>query len=408
MKRKLLKAICFALIIIINACEPNNVTPVEKTPREFSVLEKQIASSADEFSFKLFREIFKKEPDKNLFISPLSVSMALGMTMNGADGKTYEEMKAVLSLSTFTKQQTNEAYQSITGLLTTLDSKVTMNIANSIWYNNSFSFQTDFIETNRKYFNAAVTALNFGDPAAITTINNWVKAATNDKIEKIVEDISSQTVMFLINAIYFKGNWKYQFDKTKTYDDVFTTNDGKHVPVKMMRQESDFSSFSNELFTAVDLPYSSGAYSMVLFLPQNNKKLKDVADFLTKDNFDSIGHNFSLSKKNLFLPKFKLEYKIKLNDALTSLGMLEAFDPFKANFKKLYNGFQNAYISEVLHKTYIDVNEEGTEAAAVTSVEIRVTSIMNDEIKFNKPFLFLIREKTSGSILFIGTVNNPI
>ncbi|MEW6652254.1 MAG: serpin family protein [Bacteroidota bacterium] len=396
-----------AISLTFISCVDKVSDPIAEPPRELTVMEKQLVGSSDNFSFKLFKTVYNTEPGKNLFISPLSVSMALGMTMNGADGTTYEAMKSALALNAFTRQQANETYQSLMGLLGSIDSKVTMNIANSIWYDKNFSFQTDFIETNKKYFNAVVNAMNFQDPATIDVINKWVKAATKDKIEKIVEQISPQTIMFLINAIYFKGSWKYQFEKSKTYDDYFTTHEGKQVSVKMMQQENDFSTYTNSLFTAVNLPYSSGSYSMMLFLPNNNKKLKDVADFLTKENFDTISKNFSVSKKNLFLPRFKLEYKIKLNDALIALGMGEAFDPSKANFKKLYNGFGNAYISEVLHKTYVDVNEEGTEAAAVTSVEIGVTSILDNNIKFNKPFLFLIREKNSGSILFIGTVNNP-
>jgi serpin B len=408
MKGALLIYLSLPLLLFAFACNPSGVNnPGNEQPRQFSVMEKQMAASADEFSFKLFNQVYKSEPDKNLFISPLSVSMALGMTMNGADGTTYEGMKSALSLNAFTRQQANETYQSLMGLLGTIDSKVTMNIANSIWYSKDYSFQTDFIETNKKYFNAVVNAMTFSDPSTVTTINNWVKAATKDKIEKIVEQISPQTIMYLINAIYFKGSWKYQFDKSKTHDDYFTTHEGTRVAVKMMQQENDFSTYSNNLFTAVQLPYSSGAYSMMLFLPNSDKKLKDVAEFLTKENFDSVVGNFSVSKKNLFLPRFKLEYKIKLNDALIALGMNEAFDPAEANFKKLYNGLGNAYINEVLHKTYVDVNEEGTEAAAVTSVEIALTSILNNDIKFNRPFLFLIREKNSGSILFIGTVNNP-
>ncbi|KAF0150952.1 MAG: serpin B [Ignavibacteria bacterium] len=389
------------------SCVDKVSDPIAEPPRELTVMEKQLVGSSDNFSFKLFKKVYEAEPGENLFISPLSVSMALGMTMNGADGTTYEAMKSTLSLNAFTKQQANETYQSLMGLLGSIDPKVILNIANSIWYNKNFSFQTDFIETNKKYFNAVVNAMNFGDPATITTINNWVKNATKDKIEKIVEQISPETIMYLINAIYFKGAWKHQFDKTKTYDDFFTTNEGKQVSVKMMRQENDYSTYTNNLFTAVDLPYSSGAFSMMLFLPNKSKNLKDAAEFLTKENFDSISKNFTISKKNLFLPRFKLEYKLKLNDALIALGMGDAFDRDKANFKKLYSGIGNAYISEVLHKTYVDVNEEGTEAAAVTSVEIGVTSIMDNNIKFDKPFLFLIREKNSGSILFIGTVNNP-
>lgn len=399
----ILIVICFALI----SCVDKASEPVVEQPRELSVAEKQLVTSSDDFAFRLFKQVYNSEPNKNLFVSPLSISMALGMTMNGADGTTYDAMKSALSLKTFTRQQANETYHSLMSLLTTIDPKVTMNIGNSIWYNKNYSFQTDFIETNKKYFNAIVNAMNFLDPATINVINNWVKTATKDKIEKIVEEISPQTIMYLINAIYFKGVWKLQFDKTKTYDDFFTTESGKRVAVKMMQQESDVSTYSNDLFTAVELPYSSGSYSMMLLLPNSSKKLKDVADFFSKNNFDTISKNFSISKKNLFLPRFKLEYKLKLNDALIALGMGEAFDPAKANFTKLYSGVGNAYISDVLHKTYVDVNEEGTEAAAVTSVEIRVTSIMNNDIKFNKPFLFLIREKNSGAILFIGTVNDP-
>ncbi len=406
MKNRLLLLLTIIVVTFVS-CVDKASDPIVEKPRELSITEKQLVSSADDFAFKLFKQVYNSEPNKNMFVSPLSVSMALGMTMNGADGTTYDAMKTALSLNAFTRQQANETFQSLMGLLASIDPKVTMNIGNSIWYNKNFSFQPDFIETNKKYFNAVVNAMNFQDPATINVINNWVKAATKDKIEKIVEEISPQTIMYLINAIYFKGVWKLQFDKAKTYDDFFTTESGKRVAVKMMQQESEISTYSNNLFTAVELPYSSGAYNMMLLLPNSDKKLKDVADSFTKETLDTILKNFSVSKKNLFLPRFKLEYKLKLNDALIALGMGEAFDPAKANFTKLYSGLGNAYISDVLHKTYVDVNEEGTEAAAVTSVEIRVTSILNNEIKFNKPFLFLIREKNSGTILFIGTVNDP-
>ncbi|OGU67475.1 MAG: hypothetical protein A2499_16545 [Stygiobacter sp. RIFOXYC12_FULL_38_8] len=407
MKRTLLKVFCYAAFLLIYACDSNNVNPVENPKREFSLLEKQLASSADDFSFKLFKQVYNSEPDKNLFVSPLSISMALGMTMNGADGTTYDGMKSVLSLDSFTRQQANETYQSLMNLLCSVDPKVTMNIANSIWYNKDYTFQTDFIETNKKYFNAVVNAMNFQDPATVNVINNWVKTSTKDKIEKIVDQISPETIMYLINAVYFKGTWKYQFDANKTKDDIFTTESGKKVAVKMMEQETEISTFSNELFTAVDLPYGSSAFSMTLFLPNTEKKLREVVSYLTRENFDSVVNHLASGKRNLFLPRFKLEYKIKLNDVLKALGMGEAFDPGKANFKKLYAGIGNAYISDVDHKTYVDVNEEGTEAAAVTSVVIGVTSIMNNNIRFDKPFLFLIREKNSGAIIFVGTLADP-
>ena len=405
--KRLFNVILMVISVILISCVDKANDPAVEQPRQLTVMEKQLVGSADNFSFSLFKKVYDAEPGKNLFISPLSISMALGMTMNGADGTTYDAMKSVLSLDSFTRQQANETYQSLMNLLCSVDPKVTMNIANSIWYSRDFTFQTDFIETNKKYFDAVVNAMNFQDPATVNVINNWVKTSTKDKIEKIVDQISPETIMYLINAVYFKGTWKYQFDASKTKDDFFTTESGKKVSVKMMEQETEISTFSNDLFTAVDLPYGSSAFSMALFLPNTGKKLQEVVSYLTRENFDSVINHLSSSKKNLFLPRFKLEYKIKLNDILKALGMEEAFDPSKANFKKLYAGAGNAYISDVDHKTYVDVNEEGTEAAAVTSVVIGVTAILNNNIKFDKPFLFLIREKNSGAIIFVGTLTDP-
>jgi len=407
-----MKTISFIVLLAVSitfiSCSDKPSDPIIDPPRQLTVLEKQLVNSTDNFSFKLFKKIYDTEPGANLFVSPFSISMALGMTLNGADGSTYDAMKSTLSLDSFTRQQANETYQSLMTLLGSIDPKVTMNIANSIWYNKDYTFQTDFIETNKKYFNAVVNAMNFGDPATVAVINNWVKTATKEKIDKIVERISAETIMYLINAVYFKGTWKYKFDQNKTKDDFFTTQAGKRVAIKMMEQETDISTFYNELFTAVDLPYGSSAFSMTLFLPNYGKNLQEVVSFLTRENFDSVIGQLLSSKKNLFLPRFKLEYKIKLNDVLKALGMDIAFDPDKANFKKLYDGGAgNAYISSVDHKTYVDVNEEGTEAAAVTSVTIGLTSIGGNTIRFDRPFLFLIREKNSGAIIFIGSLNDP-
>ncbi|MBA4407060.1 proteinase inhibitor I4 serpin [bacterium] len=407
-----MKAISFIILLTVGmtfiSCDEKPSDPIIDPPRQLTVMETQLVNSADNFSFRLFKKIYDAEPNANLFIAPLSISMALGMTLNGADGTTYDAMRSTLALDPFTREQANETYQSLMALLSSIDPKVTMNIANSIWYDKDYIFKTDFIETNKKYFNAVVNAMNFKDPATVAVINNWVKTATKEKIDKIVEQISAQTIMYLINAVYFKGTWKYTFEKNKTKDDFFTTQTGKRVPIKMMKQEADISTFANELFTAVDLSYGSSAFSMSLFLPNNGRNLQEVVSFLTRENFDSVIGRLHSSKKNLFLPRFKVEYRIKLNDVLKVLGMDIAFDPDKANFKKLYDGgMGNAYISAVDHKTYVDVNEEGTEAAAVTSVVIGLTSIGGNTIRFDRPFLFLIREKNSGAIIFIGSLNDP-
>lgn len=404
---KIIKVILSLVVLSAAGCETSSQFNDEIPVRELTRSEKQIVASADNFALKIFKNIAVSESGKNVFISPLSISMALGMTLNGADGTTYEAMRNTLSLSGITQQEINESYQSLIDLLTKIDSKVIMQIANSIWYRNTISVKPDFLELNRKYFNAAVNPMNFNDPATINVINNWVKESTNGKIDKIVEQIDPATIMFLINAIYFKGTWKYQFDKNKTLDDVFKKETGETIACRMMNLENDFYLSSNDSFTVIDLPYGRGNFSMTILLPAKDKTIKDVIGTLTDASWAGLINNLSKMKRQLYMPKFKLEYKINLNETLKSLGMGVAFEPFGANFKKLYDGIENAYISDVDHKTFIDVNEEGTEAAAVTSVTIGVTSIMDSVIRLDRPFIFAIREKASNCILFIGKLEDP-
>jgi serpin B len=404
---KNLKKFLIMLIIILAGCEHATKFNEEIPLRELTQAEKQIVSGTENFSFNIFKKIAQAEPDKNVFISPLSISMALGMTLNGADGDTYQAMKSTLSLLGLTQPEINESYQSLIELLTKIDEEVIMEIANSIWYRNTIQVKQAFIETNKKYFNAVVNAMNFDDPAAVEIINNWVKESTKGKIEKIVERINRETIMYLINAIYFKGTWKYQFDKNKTKDDFFTKRSGQQVPCKMMEQETQFSVSSNEVYSAIDLSYGKGNFSMTILLPDRSKSVQDVITTLTSENWNNLLKSFGKAKKNLMMPRFKLEYKKNLNQVLKDLGMSIAFDPDNANFKRLYEGPFNAFISNVEHKTFIDVNEEGTEAAAVTSVEIGITSIQDPLFRVDRPFVYIIREKNSGSILFIGKMEDP-
>lgn len=404
---KTLKLILSLLIVFITGCETSSQFNQETPMRELTRSEKQLVASSDNFSLKIFNKIALDEPGKNVFISPLSISMALGMTLNGADGTTFEAMRNTLSVSGLTQQEINESFQSLMKLLTKIDSKVIMQIANSIWYRNTITVKQDFIETNKKFFDAAINPMNFSDPATVNIINNWVKESTNGKIDKIVESIDPATIMFLINAIYFKGTWQYQFDKNKTRDDIFKKESGDLVQCKMMDLETEFYVSSNDTFTMLDLPYGKGNFNMIILLPAKDKKVKDVFNALTDATWKSSINSLSKMKKQLYMPRFKMEYKIKLNETLKALGMEIAFDPYNANFKKIYDGFANAFISSVDHKTFVEVNEEGTEAAAVTSVTVGVTSIQDNIIKLDRPFIFVIREKTSNCILFIGKLEDP-
>lgn len=401
--------ICF----IFTQCIDNPFSPDASEPRQLNMSERSLVNSDNSFGFKLFKDIIKEENGKNVFISPLSVSMALGMTYNGANGKTKEEMQNTLELSGLTLQEINESYKNLIELLTDLDPKVKFQIANSIWYREVLPIEDEFLDINQKYFDAEVSGLDFSAPDASVRINKWVSEKTNGKIEKIVDDvIEPLTMMFLINAIYFKGTWTYEFDKSKTQEDVFTLPDGSMKSCQMMMKEREFQYFENEQFQAIDLPYGDGDFRMTVFLPREEKSVDSLIAELNQENWNRWINSFSQQKVNLQIPKFTLQYEIKLNEVLKSLGMELAFVPELADFTEIYEEEKvnaNLYISKVKHKTFVEVNEEGTEAAAATSVEVGITSVGPTSIlmRIDHPFMFAIRENHSETILFIGKIINP-
>ena len=399
-----LLVIVFGIMQCSNSSAPKDKIP----PRALTIAEKGIVSSDNNFGLKLFREVIKEQSDTNVFISPLSVSMALGMTYNGAAGSTREAMQNTLELNGMSIDEINESYKSLIKLLTGLDSKVKFQIANSIWYRLGWHFEDDFIDINKQYFNALVKGLDFNDVVTSERIiNQWVEDNTNGKIKTILNnDIDGNTVMFLINAIYFKGTWTYEFDKKLTKDDVFNLSDGTQTKCKMMEKEGTIKYFDNEDFQAIDMPYGDGLYSMTVFLPRQGKDINTLIGKFNNENWTKWINSFK--KKNVYLqfPKFKLEYKITLNDALKSLGMAIAFNDL-ADFTNMYKP-GGLFISKVKHKTYVAVDEEGTEAAAVTSVGIKFDSFPQKIfMKVNRPFIFAIRENHSQTILFIGKLIKP-
>ncbi len=384
-------------------------------PRDLTPEEIELAQSSDRFGLKLFREVVRQQPDSNIFISPLSVSMALGMTANGAAEATLDSMRATLELASLTEAESNAAYQSLIELLTGADPQVQFDIANSIWYRDIWTFNDDFLQRCRDYFDAVVRGLDFSKSAAADTINAWVDENTQGKIKEIVDKpIDSFTAMFLINALYFKGTWTYEFDPEDTKDDEFTRLDGSKAPCSMMSQEADLLYQETEQFQAVDLPYGDGLFSMAVLLPKSDVHVDTLAAHLTADNWASWIGDLDTHAVALELPKFKLEYDLKMNDVLKALGMAVAFDGGQANFSRMlvesgaYPG--NLFIDKVKHKTFVQVDEEGTEAAAVTSVEMGFTSIGPSSIimRVDRPFVFVIRERTSGALLFMGKIVEPV
>ena len=387
----------------------DEVTATTHPPRKLNATEQTLVKADNSFGLNLFQQVLQGEKDRNVFISPLSVSMALSMTYNGADGITREAMARALQLRSMTLESINQANKSLIELLTGLDTAVQFTIANSIWYREEFRAEPAFLDLNKKYFNAEVAGLDFGNPGTPQVINRWVEKNTNGKISKIVGQIDPLTMMILINAIYFKGIWTDEFDKKKTHDSPFTLTDGTTQTCSMMFQDDSFPYYEDSVLQAIDLPYGSGHYSMTILLPRPEIDLDSFLVRLTARKWDKIMSGLAESEGEVYLPKFKLEYELSLNDALSALGMGIAFDAAKADFTGICKGGK-LFISEVKHKTFVDVNEEGTEAAAVTSVVMALSAAMpaGFVMRVDRPFMFVIRDHHSGTLLFMGKIVEPV
>jgi len=373
------------------------------------VVDSRLVSANAEFGFQLFAEIAKQDAGKNIFVSPASVAIALAMTYNGAAGETQQAMAEVLKLEGISLQEINQANAALRKSLQVLDPKVELAIANSLWAREGVEFKPDFLERNQQFFEAAIAALDFDDPKAADVINEWVDTSTKGKIEKIVEPpIDPQTVLFLINAIYFKGQWTAEFDKSKTEDGVFFLPGGEQKQVPMMSQSGDYSYYRGERFQALSLPYGEGRVSMYVFLPDPDSNLDEFLENLNAENWANWMSQFGQMEGDVVLPRFKVEYEITLNDALKALGMEIAFDPTRANFESMRPIPPNLFIQNVKHKTFVEVNEEGTEAAAVTSVEMGIESVP-EKFTFvvDRPFFFAIRDNQTETVLFMGVIVEP-
>ncbi len=403
MQAKSLPALLGALLLA--ACS-NEVTSPRQPPRDLSKSETQVVVADNDFGLRLMNALNAGKRDENVVVSPLSVSMALGMTLNGARAGTLEAMSSTLGLQGMTATQINEAYRGVIDLLRGLDPNVTFGVANSIWYRNGFQAHDEFLDLNRRFFDADATAINFSDPGAAGTINGWVEEKTSGRIKSIVPDpIPSSLVMYLINAIYFKGAWSTQFDPAKTRDADFRRPDGSSVKVPMMTRNGKANYFSNERYSAVDLPYGDGGFSMTVLLPAEGGSADALLAGMDAAEWKDLPSRFTEQEVPLSLPKFTVEYGEMLNDVLSGLGMGVAFSG-AADLSGIAGEPGELYISEVRHKTFIEVNEEGTEAAAATSVGISRTSL-GPSMYVNRPFIFAIRERHSGAVLFIGKIADP-
>jgi len=376
----------------------------EQSDKDSESIDARIVSANTAFGFKLFSELVEQDISKNIFISPSSVAMALAMTYNGAGGETKKAMAKTLELQGMSLQGVNHANAMLMAALKNPDRDVQLDIANSLWARQDVKFNPYFMNRNEDYYGAEITNLDFNATNAIASINDWVSKNTRGKIDKIYDEIDREAILYIINAVYFKGIWTVQFDKKQTKDRAFILLDGsrKELPA-MVAQSKHFMYYRAKDFHAVGLPYGSERISMYLFIPDRDSSLKEFYKKLNAENWEEWISQFRKQEIAVVLPRFKLEYEVELNNALEALGMGIAFGR-KANFENMCSG--DAFIDEVKHKSLVEVNEEGTEAAAVTVVKMKKGGGPRT-IVFNRPFFFAIRDNKTGAVLFMGSVIEP-
>lgn len=405
--------VTIAAILSPASCEKGNSDLDKELPDPIKIelrgSEAEMVKSDQQFAIEFFANVFNEEAaelDKNFMISPLSLSMALAMTWNGADGETKAVMQKVLKLDGYTDQEVNEYYEKLREGLLKTDPSTKLAIANSIWTNKNIKFKDDFIRLNNEYFNSTVESVDFSDANSVKLMNKWAADNTNNLITHVLDKTNPNALMYLMNALYFKGIWTSEFNSRNTSSKPFYSEDGQTKNVDMMHQKSSFNYNENQTMQIVELPYGNQAFSMIVLLPKEGNKLADVTQELQNSNsWGNLVSGLSSTQVDLYLPKFKTEYSRVLNDVLEKMGMGIAFEPGAADFSRMTDA--DAFISFVEQLTYINTDEVGTEAAAVTVVGIELTSYQPDRtatFNANRPFIYIIRENSTGSILFMGAV----
>jgi serine protease inhibitor len=380
--------------------------PIIEQPRALTANEQLVATSNTSFGLALLNKVHASEAGPNFLISPLSASMALGMTMNGAVGTTFDAMRTTLGFGTLPEADVNAAYRGLIAQLRARDPKVEFGLANSLWHETTFPVHAAFSGAVRDNFDAQVTALDFGAASAPKTISDWASDKTGGRIKNLIEKIDPLEKLFLVNAVYFKAPWTAPFVPEATRPGTFRRLNGTDVSVPLMTRDGAFRHLMNSDVHAVELFYADSAYSMVLIMPAAAATpLTRIAEMLTAERWGTLLSQFTNGRVMLTMPKFRFDYSTKLNEPLKDLGMRIAFVPRSADFTRIANR-DDLYITQVLQKSFIDVHELGTEAASATAVGVGVTSLP-PQMQFTRPFFFAIRERSSGALLFIGRIGDP-
>ncbi len=395
------------ILFIIVSCNKENNTPLS-TEEELQM--EDLMESLTDFQWDLFQKVVASDDTgDNLNISPLSIAAALYMAYEGSSAETRDKISEALRLPTNQGGfNLGQAYENLIKELEKDDA--VLSTSNAVfWDKNRIFPREEFLQYTVEYFNAGRFDLLFSDPSALNTINDWVKTSTEGRIEKIIEEIGEEEVMFLINALYFKDDWKFPFPEESTGTGDFIRSDGKSVQAEIMRQDIyTLRSYQSSQFSAVEMPFADTSYSLVLLLPPTGQTTDQFIAQMNKKRLATLfSQDLQTGRILLDVPKFEIEYKVLLNDVLKSMGMEIAFDPFAADFSNLGSAPEgNLFISNVNHKTFLKIDEKGAEGAAVTSIGIGVTSAP-PHFQFNRPFVFLLRNRNSDTFIFAGKIEDP-
>lgn len=394
---------------LITGCQNDDDGADNAKPRKdiaLSRAEEVLADGNLDFAFRLFQQVNATETQQaNWIISPLSASLALGMTANGAAGNTLEEIKNTLGFGTFELAAMNSYNQKLIKELLDLDNTTRLNIANSVWLNNSLPVNDSFVEVNKDMYDAPVSSVDLNSSKSIELINNWAAQQTNNAIKNVISQVPSGAMFYMLNALYFKGIWKKQFKTTATKEEIFTNADRSSARIPMMNQQETFNYIYNDNFCIAEFPYGNEAFSMVVLLPTDEKGLENALGKLTAENWKVWYEQRYEQKLNVKLPRFEINYKKDLIGDMQAMGIKDAFNSATADFTSMSSG-GDLYLNILDQFNYIKVNEEGTEAASVTNSGGGLTANpkIPEPFYVNRPFAFMIKEKSTGTILFMGKV----
>lgn len=404
-----ISAIFLLFTISLMSCSKNDdALPTKPVPIDLTQDQVALIESANGFAFDIFSQVMNNaNENENVMISPLSISYALSMTVNGAKGDTRDAMLEALRLKGISVDAINSSYKNLTRALLAVDKQVLMSIANSVWIENDFTVKKSFTDILTDYYNADEKTFDINDASAPDKINAWIEDNTNGLIKKMVDKLNDNTVMLLINAIYFKGKWKSQFEESKTIQMPFFKSGGNQINVPMMKQKTDFSVYEGNGFKLAEFPYGQGNFVMDVILPDEQGGLSNTVASVSDESFNAWLSMMNERETDVSFPRFKYGFKKTLKDVLTDMGMGIAFTD-GADLSNITDQY-DLLINEVTHQTYIETNEEGTEAAAATVVDIGIVSMPPPALvfKMDHPFIYIIRETTTNSIIFMGRVADP-